>query len=502
MMPTPQRKRAAATARSVTDNESTASVAVEATPLCRRAGDAAAERRGCNRLNRFVLATLRAIAAVALLSLRAAIRSRVVLVLLLLLAAGVVGLPRLVAGDGTPASDLHIRLRYTLAFGTAVLGLATLWSACAAFAAEIDSRRIELTAVKPVHPLTLWLGRWVGLLVLNALLLAAVVAGVRWQLTGHGNSAAGAQRGAALLCRTVARPVLPSPEIEARRMLASLQQAGRLQPGFSPAAALRQLTLEVRNRYAVIQPGERVSWTFRLDQPVAASGRLWLRLRFDTAKESMTDVRGVCRLRRPGDPAWSAEVSLNDSILNELELPVSAPRLAGAHVLELEFEDQCPPQAAALLIQPRQAVAVLTPAGPFALNLVRVWLAHLALLAALAALGLTLGACFSFPVAAFIASALLIVVLASTGEVTADEDTPEGADATSTMMTRISKVIVNSVARITLPVLEPEPLAQAAAGERVPTAELVRLVAWGGLGYPLALALLAAGVLRKRELVR
>lgn len=450
---------------------------------------------------RNILPALRAIAAVALLSLRAAVRSRVVLVLLLILAAGVAGLPRLVTGDGTPASDLHIRLRYTLAFGTAILGLATLWSSCAAFAAEIDSRRIELTVVKPARPLTLWLGRWVGLLLLNAVLLAVVVAGVRWQLTGQ--RADGTRRDAALLCRTVARPVLPSPEAEARRIFAQLQQAGRLQPGVSAAAALRQLTREARNRYTVIQPGESVSWTFHLDCPVAPAGRLWLRLRFDTANDSMADVRGVCRLRRPEATAWDAAIPINDLVLNELELPVLAPHLAGARDLELAFAYQAPPQAAALLIQPRRSVAVLEPAGSFSLNLGRVWLAHLVLLAALAALGLTLGACFSFPVAAFIASALLIVVLASTGEVQADDaSAPDETSDTHTLMTEASKAIVTSVDRITAPLLEPEPLAQAAAGEAVPAAELMRLVAWGGGVYPLALALLAACALRRRELVR
>ena len=447
------------------------------------------------------LPTLRAVAAVALLSLRAAVRSRVVLMLVLVLAAGVVGLPHMIVGDGSPASDLHIRLRYTLAFGTGILGLATLWASCAAFAVEIDSRRIELTAVKPVQPLTLWLGRWLGILLLDAVLLAAVVAGVRWQLTGTRPD--GSRRDAALFCRTVARPVLPAPEVEARSTYEGLKQRGRLPPGLSAEAVLRQLTINARSRCTVVQPAEHATWTFRPDCPVPADGRLWLRLRFDAVRDVTTDVRGVCRLRRTGQTAWAAEVAVNDLTLNQLELAVQAPALAGARELEMAFEYQAPPQSAALLIRPRQELAVLIPAGSFTVNLIRVWLAHLAILAALAALGLTFSACFSFPVAAFSASALLVVVLVSTGGIAEDEAAMEDdSHATTTLMERISMVVVSSADLITAPMLNPEPLAQAAAGERVPDAELGRLVVWGGIVYPLILALLAAGVLRRREMVR
>ena len=88
-----------------------------------------------------LLHALRAMLAVAGLSIRAAVRSRVVAALLVLLAAGVIGIPHLVAGDGTPASELQVRLRYTLAFGVGVLGLATLWASCAAFAARLTDMR-------------------------------------------------------------------------------------------------------------------------------------------------------------------------------------------------------------------------------------------------------------------------------------------------------------------------------------------------------------------------
>ena len=446
-----------------------------------------------------LLHALRAMAAVAGLSVRAAVRSRVVAALLVLLAAGVIGIPHLVTGDGTPASEMQVRLRYTLAFGVGILGLATLWASCAAFGAEIDSRRMELTAVKPVHPLTLWLGRWLGILLLDALLLLGVVAGVRVQLGRSLAKLPGPTDPASLLVsRVTARPLLPAPEEEARRALDELQRANRMPRDISPAELFRQLVLENRNRYTVLHPGEHASWEFLLPQPVAADGRLWIRMRFDTEAESLADVRGVCRLRRPRETAWAAEVPVNDLARNELELPVSAPQLAGATRLELEFADQAAPATAALLIQPRRALAVLTPQGTFTGNLVRVMLAQLAILAALAALGLTLGACFSFPVAAFAATALLLVMLVTAGN-TQDDIATEGQPG---VMDRVSFAVVRGIDATTKPLLQPEPLSQAVAGERVPGPDLRRMLFWGGLAYPLALALVAGRVLRRREMAK
>lgn len=447
------------------------------------------------------LHALRALGATALLSVRAAVRSRVVAALIVLLAAGVIGIPHLVAGDGSPGSELQVRLRYTLAFAVGILGLATLWASCAAFGAEIDSRRFELTAVKPAHPPTIWLGRWLGILLLDALLLLAVACVVRLQLGaagGHGP----ADTASRLVSRAVARPLLPAPEDEARRMFEELRRTDRLPREMSATSVYRQLVLENRNRYTVLHPGERANWKFHLLQPVAADGRLWIRLRFDTGADSLAGAGGVCRLRRPGETAWAAETTVQDLVSTEREIPVSAVALAGADELELEFTYQAAAEAAPLLIQPRRFLAVLTPQGSFTGNLVRVMLAHLAVLAALAALGLTLGACFSFPVAAFTATALLLVVIVTAGNPETDLQEALELGGPLSRMDRVSLAVSHGVDAATRPLLQPEPLSQAVAGERVPAAELARVLLWGFGLYPLALALVADRVLRRRELAR
>jgi len=437
----------------------------------------------------------RAAAGVALLAIRAAIRSRVVLTLLLVLVAGMLGLPHLVTGDGTPASVMQVSLRYTLTFCAGVLGLATLWASCAAFGAEIDSKRIELTAVKPVPAFVLWIGRWLGILAMDAALLLLVMAGIRAQLgcawTETGNPA--------LLSRAVVRPVMRNPDAEARETLENLRRAHQLSEAISETTALRKIRKGIPNRYSIIHPGETAAWTFVMDHPLNPDGRFWLRLRFDSGNLAMPVVQGVCRLRKAGDQTWPVEIAVDDSTRNELNFPVSSVQLAGAKMLELVFVHQAKPDAPALLIQSRRGVSILTPEGSFTGNLARVLVVYLGILAVLAALGLTLGACFSFPVAAFAATAIVLTILAAADSISdVDLDNPSLAGWRQAV-NRVSSIVVRQVDYFTNPLLAPEPLTQAVAGERVPAADLWRVALWGGFIYPLVLAITASAVLRRRE---
>ncbi|MEI2724019.1 MAG: hypothetical protein V9H26_10915 [Verrucomicrobiota bacterium] len=63
-------------------------------------------------------------------------------------------------------------LAYTLSTITALLGLSTLWLACGTLARDIEECQIQMVAVKPVARWQIWLGKWLGIVSLNAALLA------------------------------------------------------------------------------------------------------------------------------------------------------------------------------------------------------------------------------------------------------------------------------------------------------------------------------------------
>src|SRR5512137_810484 len=110
--------------------------------------------------------------AIAWLTLKAAFRFRLFLVVAVLLLGAVVGLPLLIKDDGTARGFTQILLTYTLSTITALLGLSTLWLACGTLARDIEECQIQVLAVKPVARWQIWLGKWLGLMLLNAALLS------------------------------------------------------------------------------------------------------------------------------------------------------------------------------------------------------------------------------------------------------------------------------------------------------------------------------------------
>src|SRR5436309_2919969 len=112
------------------------------------------------------------IAAVMGLTWKAAFRFRLFIVLAVLLLASVVALPVLIKDDGTARGFTQILLTYTLTTITALLGLSTLWLACGTLARDIEECQMQVVAVKPIARWQIWLGKWLGILSLNAALLA------------------------------------------------------------------------------------------------------------------------------------------------------------------------------------------------------------------------------------------------------------------------------------------------------------------------------------------
>src|SRR5947199_8777726 len=110
--------------------------------------------------------------AIAWLTWKAAFRFRLFLVMAVLLLGSVVGLPLLIKDDGTARGFTQILLTYTLSTITALLGLSTLWLACGTLARDIEECQVQMVAVKPIARWQIWLGKWLGIMSLNAALLS------------------------------------------------------------------------------------------------------------------------------------------------------------------------------------------------------------------------------------------------------------------------------------------------------------------------------------------
>src|ERR1051325_6318242 len=110
--------------------------------------------------------------AITTLTWKAAFRFRLFWVLAGLLLASVVALPVLLKDDGTARGFIQIMLTYTLSVITTLLGFSTLWLGCGTLARDVEDCQMQMVAVKPIARWQIWLGKWLGILLLNATLLA------------------------------------------------------------------------------------------------------------------------------------------------------------------------------------------------------------------------------------------------------------------------------------------------------------------------------------------
>src|SRR5215475_15704522 len=109
--------------------------------------------------------------AIVVLTWKAALRFRLFLVITALMLLAVIGLPILIKDDGTARGFTQILLTYTLTTISALLGISTLWLACGTLARDIEECQMQVVAVKPIARWQIWLGKWLGIMSLNAVLL-------------------------------------------------------------------------------------------------------------------------------------------------------------------------------------------------------------------------------------------------------------------------------------------------------------------------------------------
>jgi hypothetical protein len=441
--------------------------------------------------------TLRRILGILILALRAALRTKTVFALLLLIASCVLLLPVVIKGDGSPQGDCQILLLYTLGFSFGILCLSTLWAACALFAAEIDSQLIQLSAVKPVRAIEFWVGKWLALLVLNALILAMVYGAVYLQLKWKQRQP-GWRENVQLVSRSVVHPLLPTPEEEAQETFALLEKQRALPEGLSKTQVLRILTTKAQERYTIVNPGESADWKFHLRRPVTAREPITVRIRFDTELSTRTHVMGVCELSSGIPQAKTLQVPVDDFSLNEIEFDLSGKAFGVTHplsTLNLRFTHTGDPaKASALMLRFRKDVVVLTPGGSFEANLLRSALVHWSVLALLAAFGLTLSACFSLPVAVFTSTILMLLVMIGTSvtETVSVEDENE-------WLKRPGIVVSRGVSAVAQHALRIDPLEAIVNGERIENSSLREVMLWNSLLTPAGFALLGILILKRRE---
>ncbi len=426
---------------------------------------------------------MQAVWAIVLISMRNAVRSKIVLVLLFFLLLTLIGLPLTVRGDGTLSGHVQLLLRYTLGLALLILSLATVWASCAAVSSDIRDRQIQLVISKPVRAVQVWLGQWLGVSLLNGglwvLCILVTYGALRWT-TRPAMLSAEDQETLATEILVAQRRVTPRAR-DLQAEVAREYQAARARGEWPPETPTSQIwpviERHVSARANAVAPGGQNRWVFQLPRRVPPDRSLILRYRFAVSVLDMGAIGGIWRAGPPNDPRRFRE-SVRVAPLAWHSIAIPPEWVAADSTLTVEFAN-VHERPLMVLFDPDNDLRLMVYEGGFLANLMRAGLSLLFHLAFLSAIGITAGTFFSIPVAALTSFYLLLLLNAgrfvrrlATREVSLADTTDAG------MLEQVVAAVTQGIYRILDIVIRPvyaeNPLDFIAVGE---------WIGWGEVGY-------------------
>jgi hypothetical protein len=373
------------------------------------------------------------ILTIAGLTWKSAFRYRLFWILTALLAAAVVGLPLLLKDDGTAKGLVQILLTYTLSATATLLGFATLWLSCGTLARDVEECQMQMVAVKPIARWQIWLGKWLGLLSLDAVLLAlaggAIFFLLQWRADRLPPNQQKILREEIFVSRASAKEPLPDFTPVVDRLMKQAVKDPSAMSEFDQAEIRKQITARVETNYTDLSPGLARLWGIDLhnlkdrlrDKP------LQLRVKFHTASLN-TDAQ-FTTLWRVGPTNSTRQVVLAETMpadsFQEFTLPPNLLDDQGRLFIEVGN-----PNDIELSFPLEEGMELLYPESTFGINFIRGLAVIFFWLALLASIGLSAASFLSFPVAAFVSLAVLFIGLSSgTVATVVEQGTIVGYDA-------------------------------------------------------------------------
>lgn len=453
------------------------------------------------------------IVAVARLTLTTCVRSRMVACVLLMLGAALVALPLGIRNTPSSGGTVRLMILYPLTVAAVILGAASLWLACQSFAHDIATKRIHLTLTKSIHPLQIWIGKWIGIQALNAcfLLLCGVVL---YGVIQHAHT--DEEQATLPPGRLQVDPQHDSIEQEALAVAEIMSEMGQLSPDVSPRRSVAEISASLIQQHAIIPVGESRSWSFPLAPFVqprrTGAPDVAMRFTLQCAATERTPVAGVWTIGTTDQPELHTveiagildgthDISIpNDLFANPAFDASNAPPLVASFVNSAGTKGT--PSQPTVYIRPDDGVVFLIHTTGFIANLFRTLLVIFCYLACISALGLTAGALFSFPVALFssasvVAALMLALATASAPPLSVDH---HGLPVDLSVHQRIGEAVLVGIASVASPFATLQPIGLLANGILVSDSHVGSAVLVLGFGIPLAFALAGCFLMKRREL--
>ncbi len=379
---------------------------------------------------------LQQLLAVARLTIKAVVRYRLLPVLATLLVIVVVGLPLVLKHDGTARGLVQIVITYCLSAVTAILGLVTLWLATGTLARDVEDCSMQMVAVKPVARWQIWLGKWLGIMGLNFVLLGlsglAIFFLIQWRAASLPDRQQAVLKNELLIARGSLKEPPPDLDADVEKLLKErIKDIGALANGADLARVRKDVKEMVKSAYQVVPPNAQRRWVIDagLLRSQLETRPIYLRVKFRTAQYSVKpetyqtfweigppNATNRVRISRPltTDTFHEFGVNMLDAKGSLTLDPIKDGRVLnlldpdGRLIITFGNGNQ-----ANLLFDLEEGLEVLYHEGGFGLNFARGAAIIFIWLGLLAAVGLAGASYLSFPVAAFFSITVLVVGLSS-----------------------------------------------------------------------------------------
>ncbi len=491
---------------------------------------------------RAVLSPGNSVVGVARTVVEEAVGTRVPLVLLVLAATGLPALPLVL----DPTERLEYRMQFFLNWGLSgtgfLLALVTLVLACGSVCGDIDTQRIHMTLAKPIQRWQYLLGKWLGIVLLDLVLVALAGIGIYafTQALRQSPELDRADRRAVehevLAARSSARPEHPQREEFEKALAAAAEQMKKDDPSSfaaDPDGARKRIRSRQLLEWHTIQPDVVSSYLFTgLGRARAESQVVQLRMKpfANNVSIDRADVRFALWLNERPFPMRDGkheEFTFASGSFHTITLPTSAIADDGTLLVTIANRNLVPPgetAATSISFSPGKGLEVLCRVGGFEGNFLRGLALAWAKLAMLAAAALAAASWLTFPVA--VLTGLMVYVAASAQAFLADAiDIYTGLDAadasftamirlrSSLLFERLNKLELWDAVKTLLSYFGDAFLSLVpsfGAHDGVTQVATGRLISWGDAGwgllvlavaYPIVLLALGWLLLERRDLV-
>ena len=353
--------------------------------------------------------------AVAVNTIRQALRLKVAVVFLLLLLVLLPAMGFSVSGDGTLKGRLQTFTSYGLSLTNLLLCLLTIIVSIYSVTSDIDQGQIYTVVTKPIRRFEIILGKVAGVILLDVGLLVVFSAVVYTIVVYMPRFSKAANEEKAIIENeffTARAGLLPalvdvSKQVEADfKKVVESGQMEQLFPGRTTKEIIAELTTRRRLEKQAAAVGRELVWEFNNVRPQDPNGSLFIRFKYDVSAEPADSqvwsqwLVGDYRQARDGVPAETPmyRADRKDPIRTFREIEVPADAVAKDGYLAVAFFN-VPLNSTVVIFPLEDGLEVLYKADTFTANYIRAVLLILSRLVFLACLGVLAGSFLSFPVA-------------------------------------------------------------------------------------------------------